>query len=192
MLHVDLNDDLAEYVDVAFASGDNVVVVVVSQREMQQPSAVHTALANLPQQVLYRQQSMATIEEDAEFHSFTPLLRSTTHLGAASSMGRENSADHGGHDLDIEGEEYYTSIVKSFPMHPLEHFMPNQYDSEDSESVVDSEASSDVSVSSATNDVDDAACLEGMQPADDFHRVFAWLQEHHGWTRQPGLWGGLS
>ncbi|RHY43484.1 hypothetical protein DYB38_011822 [Aphanomyces astaci] len=150
MLHVDLNDDLAEFIDVTFASGDNVVVVVVGQRDVANDARLQTTLAELPQQVLFRrQQSMVTIEEDVELHSINrPSLGSTSERDRRKqSMVQSNSVDDKTLDnKGLEDEEYYERIVTSISTQPLEHFMAS-LDDECAESVADSDVSSDVSYS---------------------------------------------
>ncbi|RHY81968.1 hypothetical protein DYB31_007122 [Aphanomyces astaci] len=150
MLHVDLNDDLAEFIDVTFASGDNVVVVVVGQRDVANDARLQTTLAELPQQVLFRrQQSMVTIEEDVELHSINrPSLGSTSERDRRKqSMVQRNSVDDKTLDnKGLEDEEYYERIVTSISTQPLEHFMAS-LDDESAESVADSDVSSDVSYS---------------------------------------------
>ncbi|RQM27641.1 hypothetical protein B5M09_011514 [Aphanomyces astaci] len=150
MLHVDLNDDLAEFIDVTFASGDNVVVVVVGQRDVANDARLQTTLAELPQQVLFRrQQSMVTIEEDVELHSINrPSLGSTSERDRRKqSMVQSNSIDDKTlGNKGLEDEEYYERIVTSISTQPLEHFMAS-LDDESAESVADSDVSSDVSYS---------------------------------------------
>ncbi|RHY19632.1 hypothetical protein DYB25_006105 [Aphanomyces astaci] len=198
MLHVDLNDDLAEFIDVTFASGDNVVVVVVGQRDVANDARLQTTLAELPQQVLFRrQQSMVTIEEDVELHSINrPSLGSTSERDRRKqSMVQRNSVDDKTLDnKGLEDEEYYERIVTSISTQPLEHFMAS-LDDESAESVADSDVSSDVSYSSTTYDAesdghhDDTTLFESIRASDEFHRVFEWMQEYRGWSRQPGIWG---
>ncbi|KAF0706687.1 hypothetical protein AaE_013993 [Aphanomyces astaci] len=198
MLHVDLNDDLAEFIDVTFASGDNVVVVVVGQRDVANDARLQTTLAELPQQVLFRrQQSMVTIEEDVELHSINrPSLGSTSERDRRKqSMVQSNSVDDKTLDnKGLEDEEYYERIVTSISTQPLEHFMAS-LDDECAESVADSDVSSDVSYSSTTYDTesdghhDDTTLFESIRASDEFHRVFEWMQEYRGWSRQPGIWG---
>ncbi|ETV79251.1 hypothetical protein H257_07315 [Aphanomyces astaci] len=198
MLHVDLNDDLAEFIDVTFASGDNVVVVVVGQRDVANDARLQTTLAELPQQVLFRrQQSMVTIEEDVELHSINrPSLGSTSERDRRKqSMVQSNSIDDKTlGNKGLEDEEYYERIVTSISTQPLEHFMAS-LDDESAESVADSDVSSDVSYSSTTYDAesdghhDDTTLFESIRASDEFHRVFEWMQEYRGWSRQPGIWG---